>query len=358
MEKISIGQIINMNAIRYDRMTQIVSTAFTGSNATKVNIYIDLFNMIKTLYRDYNYVIDDYSDITSCIINICAHYRSFFEERYHVSSEIFLVFSTNTCSINKALVDKYNSKTELMIMSNPKVTDMIDNNLKLLEILCPYLPDIYFIRTEYETSVAIKYLIDKRKDISPNIVVTKDIYNYQLAADMMNNVTIFRPSKAIINSQTIDNSYFINHYNLFDTFLMERKNNYKSTMDLYTAHLPIIMALSRVPERNIKSLLNINVSINILSKMIEEHYIGSARVSDIEYVYEYIANNVRTDIHGQLFLNRYKAIDIPSQLNILLTDSSSCLSIENGLINLYDPVAVQQINNEYFKHNPLDLNRL
>ena len=46
----------------------------------------------------------------------------------------------------------------------------------------------------------------------------------------------------------------------------------------------------------------------ILSKMIEDHYIGFSRVNDIESVYDYIVKNIRTDIHGQLFFSRYKTI--------------------------------------------------
>lgn len=350
--KISIDQILGTNYIRYDRLVDMVNKAFVGSSADTVNVYVDLYSMLKQLYNNQGYNIEDYTKVTSNIINICAHYREFFRTRYRVESKYFIVYSKNTPYINNQFYPEYNAKNNHAFNSNKLIDDMIIHNTILLETLCPYLPDIHFIKGEFESSVIIYDLICRNElvDNSPHIVLTKDPYAYQLVP-MRDNITVFRPKK----NKGIDVSYFINKNNLMHTYLTERKvkinDNY---ITLSPMTLSLIMALSSVKERNIKSMLNINSAINMVYDAIKEFKLINGYNSDFNTIWNALDHR-KIKVSQLNFEYRLKAIDVHFQHSIFI-NTAECKDI--NLSNLYDPQTVKDINNKYFINNPLDLNRL
>jgi hypothetical protein len=237
---------------------------------------------------------------------------------------------------------------------NKKVDDMIANNIDLLKIIVPYLPDIHLITGEFETGV-IMYDIICRNEVtsrSPHIIITKDIYNYQLVS-MRNNIVIFRPKK----TKGEDASYWIGSNNLYAELIKERKVS-SITKDHYATLLPglytMILALSSVPERNIKSLYNVTTAFGLVNKAVSDYSIINGYNTDINFVIEALSK-YKPDIISGLFGHRFKAIDIQFQHSIFVnTVESKLMTFEN----FYDPENVKQINNQYFRSNPLDLNRL
>lgn len=352
IEKISIDQILGSNYIRYDRLVDMVNTAFVGSSADTVNMYIDLYSMLKPLYNNQNYNIEDYSKVTSNIINICAHYREFFRTRYRVESRFFLVYSKNTPYINKQFYPEYNSGNESSFNTNKLVDDMISNNISLLETICPYLPDIFFIKGDFETSVIIYDLIcrvETLDKVSPHIVLTKDKYAYQLIPTR-DNVLIFRPKK----NKGLDMSYFINKGNLISTYMNDRKVKFdESYMSIMPEMLTLMMGLSSVKERNIKTLLNIKSTMKIINDAIKEYKLLNG-YNTIETLWNSIDNS-KIKLSQQSFEYRMKAIDIIFQHSIYI-NTPECKNVK--CTNLYDPETVKEINNKYFISNPLDLDRL
>lgn len=352
---ILIDQLINSNYIRYDRLATITNSAFAGSDADTINLYVDLYSILKVLYKNDVYKVESPTSITSCIINLVSHYRAFYRTRYNVESNIYLIYSKNCPYVNKQFYIGYNSKNELTFNTNKSVEEMIEYNLNILDILCPYIPDVYFIKSEYETGVIIYDLICKNQatNNNPNIILTKDKYNYQLCS--MDNVVIFRPRK----KDNEDISYFINKHTLLYTYLTERKLN-TSNLDktIMPDLLSLIMTMSSVPERNIKNMININTSINIISKLISKNKIINGRSVDLDYLYDAISSESKNSkLNKNIFDNRFKAIDIIYQHMIYYNTNDRLLN-DNKLINLYDPENLKYINNEYFKDNPLDLMRL
>lgn len=350
--KVSLEQLVNTNYIKYSRMIDIVNAAYAGSDATNINIYIDMYSMIKVLYSNKQYEIQDYSALTACMINMCAHYRDFFRTRYQTESKIFIIYSKNCSYVNNQFYPDYNRKNAMMFATNKKIDDMILNNVELLKTLCPYLPDIHFVTGTFETGVLIYDLICRNEVENPNtphMIITKDIYNYQLVP-MRNNITIVRPKK--VNG--VDVSYFINNNNLIDIYLVERKTSAKPITTLHPGLLSLIMTLSSVSERNIKSLFNITTALRIITTAVANYRILNGYNSDIETIWNAIYDT-NFDIGYTTFEHRFKAIDIMSQYSIYL-NTPEPKNIQ--LINLYDPEAVKAINNKYFKMTPLDLNRL
>lgn len=349
--KVSLEQIVNMNYVKYSKMIDIVNSVYTGSDATTINIYIDMYSIIKPLYSHMSYQINDYSALTACIINMCAHYREFFRTRYNTESRIFIVYSKNCNYINNQFYPEYNYKNLLMFNANKKVDDMIKNNIELLSILCPYLPDIYFVPGTFETGVLIYDLICRNElvDNSPHMIITKDQYNYQLIPTR-DNITIVRPKK--LHGEDI--SYYINKSNLVQTYLAERKVKTKLSNILNPGLLSLIMTLSSVSERNIKSLFNISNAIKIISKSVSDYRILNGYNSDTEHIWNGIYNT-NFKIGYTTFEHRFKSIDIINQHSIFI-NTPECKTIE--FKNLFDPDTVRGINNKYFRITPLDLNRL
>lgn len=352
MEKISIDQVLGTNYIRYDRLMEMVIGAFRGSTADTINIYIDLYSMFKPLYNNQNYNIEDYTKVTSNVINICAHYREFFRTRGKVESRFFLVYSKNTPYVNNQFYPGYNDKNIKAFNANKLIDDMIDNNIALLETLCPYLPDIHFIKGSFETSVMIYDLICRNEivDNAPHVILTRDTYAYQLVPTR-DNVLIFRPKK----NKGMDVSYYINKNNLLKMYLNERKVKIEDKyLTLMPGLLSLIMTLSSVQERNIKLLCNIKTTMNLLIEAIQSNKLMNGYNADINTVWNAL-DNTRIKIPQTSFEFRFKAIDVVFQ-QLVFMNTPEAKGIK--LVNLYDPDTVREINNKYFINNPLDLNRL
>ena len=91
---VSVSQIIYSSCVKYNRLKSIIDEAFAGSEANNLNIYIDLYSILKQAFKK-EINVENYFDITSCVINTCAHYREFFKRYYNVDTSFYLIFSYN-----------------------------------------------------------------------------------------------------------------------------------------------------------------------------------------------------------------------------------------------------------------------
>ena len=204
---IRIDHAIYGSYVKTDRMDNIVFNAFNNTSiasASELNIFIDIYSVIHSLFSEhYRIEYVNYTDITSCLINMCAHYRAYFR-RLKVNTTFFLVFSTNCCAINRKFVSEYNehfyNKTQV-----PESKKIIDDNFKLLTALCPYLPDIHFINSteNYESSVIIANLIEVLHDGKPNIIISRDIYPIQLTYLYPNTTFLYPRKKRKLGDQSV-----------------------------------------------------------------------------------------------------------------------------------------------------------
>lgn len=351
--RISIEQYLYGNYIKYNKMAELTAECFSGSDANAVNIFIDMNSMIKSLYRFSKLSIENYSVVTSSILNLCAHIRSYYENRHHVKTNIFIVYSTNCPSTAKQYVYRYNEKYETAINTNKVISDLIYRNLELLRILCPYLQDIFFIEDDFETSVVIYDLVLKNEangNTYPNIVFSKDIFAYQLPA-MKSNTVIFRSQKR----DNQDVSWAVNNTNVIARYIADSRGKDIPNM-LNPELLSLILALTNVPNRNIPSIFSISKAISILEEAIRNRTIINRYNHNILYLLDGMMGSFTPDIKDSV-RNRFKAIDIHFQHTIYLcTPNAKNNTI--GIKNLYDPETVKGLNNQYFRHNPIDLNRL
>jgi len=354
--RVPVEYIITRYFVKYHKLNELISFAFAGSKANQINLYIDLYGVYKTLFsRSYRTDITDYTAFTSTIINMCAHYRTYFKG-LGVYCKIFLISSYNIPEINMKFVAGYN-KTFVDKLSNQQVKDMVELNTQLLELLCPYLPDIHFLKTNFESTVLMKYLI--RKEISegnnnPNIIISSDLYPIQLCAEF-DNTCFIKPKKA--NNEDLSlisapKGHMMYESSFWSIVCRERDTLMSdvSEVSISPANLMLLMALNRFPERNIKNLIHFKLANNIISDIVGIQPIKL----DINTLYEN-SKQLSDKIPMNILESRYKALDIDYQY--LLFENS----VEPHLIryeNLDDPTAVQMINTEYFEKNPIDLFRL
>ena len=358
----SIEGIIYSNYVRYGRLDQLISHAFSNSNATSVNIYIDMYGMMRTMFsRSYRTIMDDYTAYTSGIINMCGHYRAYFKN-LGVSTKFYLIFGYNVCEYNRKLVNGYNS-TMVDKLGTKTITKMVEDNNKLLDVFLPFIQGIYFLSTNFETSVMIDYLI-RHGDNNPNIIISKDIYASQLTY-LHPNTSLLKPKKF----QGEDISVIIppnDHPNYFDDFwsVYTRARAIKTYISrqyitIHPVNFSMLAAMSKFPERNLKAITSFTMANRLIYDCVGDAPIPVHTSSVIEAGRNTIIGTGKTkhcvELPEQIILNRHHAIDIRFMRPIY--DES----VESKMIDLKDlddPESVRGICAEYFKSNPIDLQKL
>lgn len=358
---VSIEEIVTRYLTRYRRLDELIPYAFNQYNATSLNLYIDLYGLYRTIYsRRYRTKVDDYRDFTVLIIDLCAHYRGYFKY-LGVSTKIFLIQAYNIPKNNLELIPNYN-KDFRDKLQNKVVDNMVKTNVELLGILCPYLPDIHFIQTQFEATTIMDELI-RRESINspktPHLIISSDAYPMQLCS-LYDNVGYLWPSKWMGQDRSMivcpkSNS---EHKKSFWLIIARKMNNFASEqklMQVSTSNFVLLESLHNFNERNISpTILNITSSINLIHSI--------AGDSEIRLTPDSIFNEIKdskkyklSDEQKTIISNRYKCLDEIYQ-RIYFNESlePKVLHYEN----LNDPDAIRLINSKYFVDNPMDITRL
>ena len=355
-DNISAEQILFANYIKYDRLSEMVEETFKGSSANCINIFIAVYSMIRNVYLNDSFLNGEKLLLLSSLINLCAHMRYFFRNRYKVESKIFLVYSNNTPEYNKKMWFRYNVNHENTAKASFSSTDYhpIKISLNALDMITPYLPDIYFLQSDFESGVVIYDAIcynEAHGNANPNIVLSTDSYLYQIVT-MANQTYIFRPKK--LHSK--DLSYVVSRENLMETLFVTRKVKlipeiYNLNAGLYS----LLLTLSRCPERSIKAFLNLPEATKLIYSGVSEHKILNDYNSNTRNIWNSLNRSSFNDkFTFDLFDRRFKVIDLFSQYLVYINSNHEKIK----LIDLIDPNTVKDINNNYYKKYPLDLNRL
>lgn len=346
---VSTQYILTSNFVKYTRLSELISHMFSGSKATELNIFIDLYGVIKTLFSDsYRTDISDYTASTSTILNMCGHYRSFFKN-LGVMTNIYLIFSYNVCEINRKFVANYNEKFYKKLQ-NKVIFDMLELNNNLLETLCPFLPNIYFVKSGFESSVVIDHLIRRYSGENPNLIISKDLYPIQLT-HLHDNTGFIKPKK--LNGEDIsmgisprDRVFSIDDF--WNLVCMARGGNMsRASITIHPINFPLLSAISRFPERNMNALSNLTIGNKLISEIVG--------LEPIKLSVDSLVNFKPLNFSAQIADSRHKALDVEYYRDIF--DNS----VEAAMIhldNLDDTASVNAICAEYFKDNPVDLGRL
>ena len=355
--EVPVEYIVARSFVKYSRLNELISFAYDGSKARSINLYIDMYSLYKTLFsRSYRTRVADYTAFTSSIINMCAHYKYFFRG-LGVYARVFLISSYNVPDNSCKYVSGYN-KTFQDKLLNTTVKEMMEFNSELLEVLCPYLPDIHFLKTNFESSVLIKHLIEKemsKGNNSPNMIISTDIYPIQLTS-MFPQTTFLRPKKYNgddLSSIVVPREHEMHTYSFWSLICSRDRDNLGYNADninISTNNFALVSAMNRFPERNIKALFNISDTVKIIKNTIFDPTIKI----NINTLYD-----ASVELQGKIGLSildaRYKVLDVDYQ-SLIFNESMEPMLINYE--NLSDPEVIQMINSKYFQNNPIDIFKL
>ena len=348
MEAIPAASVIYSKFIKYNQLDLIVSKEFQGSSDKIINIYIDLYSVIFTLFRCES--ITGVMDISSSIVNMAIHYRNYFK-KFGVYTNIFLIYSPTMSITNLKHLPNYNATRINIMNKNRQVYDAVNRNLGLLGTIVPYLPDIFLKIGTAETSViAYDIMLQlQSKGVSfPSVFVTSSQYAFQLPAKNHRCVLFFKKKDA----QRDDISYGVDALDCLDYYIRETKNQTDLVCPKNSNWMSAYMCLAGIPQRNVTSLFNYKKALELLGSLAQSYDAITP-----ETIFEHISRKYPDHrIPIQEIIERFECIDLDYQLEEYRTlPESKGLSFLNQLNNFDELV---HLNDTYFKNNPMALDKL
>ena len=346
-EGIAAGAIIGQNLIQYNRLKDITNAAFTGSNASFVNIYIDLSNILSPLFADGcnpSAMIHE-NEIAAGIINLIYHYRTFYWKYYQVETRFHLIWSTNCSKFSQLFCKDYNPKISAVQKYSPNKIDVILKNMKVLQDIVQYLPNVSITIGTFETGVIMNYIMNIVGDKNPNIILTKDIMTMQAVAHYPQTFA-FRPKK----QNGTDNSFYISPYGmgLYD-YLCDLRSVQRPELlhAINPTMIGLLLSMTRVPERGMKALLTLPNALQAIDTGISQGSVLNNYNSNAITVAQGLDDKVKSRLLSNAINERFKAVDLRYQLNCYMNTPERVNFI--GFQNKYEPQTLHQKVDIYFK---------
>lgn len=352
----TVTSIMISEYIKYELLSDLTLESFKGSNATKVNIYIDLYQIMRKLYRS-DVIIDYPTALAVGVLNMVAHYRSFYRKYFDCDSRVFLVYTNNRMIYNEKYYPNYNKAENDKVEYNANMTNFIVRNMAILREFTKYINDVYFVQAPFEVSAMIIKLAEVYGEGNPNIVHSTSKLALQLPG-VMKNTVIFKhkymsgecKAKVIVSPNNIEEFISIDGKN-------PTENTLSNARLLNPGMLSLLMALSGFNSRNIHTLISYTTVLKLLYKLILEGQIPNSYIFDLSILKDPIEKLVKNgeEVYKQL-QDRFMAVDMLYQSK--LYESSSYFQDNSYMVNLTDPDMIKSINDNYFRGNPIDVERI
>lgn len=352
--KFLIDTAIYWQFITYKSLDEIIAKEYKDSNSDKINIYIDLYQMLASLSR-FTKLKNIYS-ISAAIINYCAHLRRYFR-KINVYANIVLVYNDGSMSTIKEFIPEYNSRYGKRIEANKATLDAFNKNIELLKILVPYLPNIYLKIGSTDSGIMI-YDIIKRKliGIAPSMIISNWEYMFQIP-QLLKSARIVRKTYSIKSVE--DTSYSYNSTNCIEAYMYATKmKNIYGNFNQNT--LSVLMTLNGLPKLGIKSMgFNYRDSIELCNSIPRgyEHDVDTVASCYLNYTETHVTKRkviLRPTV--DVFIDHFKGIDLVYQYSLykLLPEYNEL----DFLKSLEDKDSLHSINATYYDDCQLDLDGL
>lgn len=354
MEGIIYGYYIRKNKL--PELVQIGLGSGPNASSNYVNVYIDMVNIMEACLGS---SMMEHYDFAVGILNMVAHYRTFFMSYpYNVEPMFYLIWSdlSNPVSYSKGrnLFEKRNER--INAVKNQGIRGIIDQNIKLLAMVSRYLPNVNTICGTAEPHL-IAYNNIKRFESEkiPNVIITKDIFSYQLPT--ISNTVIFRPKK----SKGDDTSYCITAANAISAYICDGNSQSdisdKLAMDAasipYTLW-PLFAALCPPKQTGLNKSHPPREAVNAVLHNLQKKTIGgTVSLTEVnERVLEFPSKSESEYINVLQSLHNNWVLDTTYLYNhYLFTTEAKDLTWN---VVLKDNKGLQDLNDKVFRNTPVD----
>ena len=348
--KYDVESILFSYYIKYDSMAKLNSHLNAPQGLKSVDIYIDLYDLLKRLYKQ-EYDTRKKFTVTASIINLAAHYRAYYRTRHRLWARIFLVYADESSNNHRMFIPTFGINHDDQMVSFDTTRAYIKSQLELVKILAAYIDDVYFIERTCDFAVFAYDNILKNPNELP-IIITRSSYAYQIPA-LLQNAYIFRPKK----TKDGDMSYCVKFNQALVEYYAKAKSEtvLKRLVKINPQLLSILMDLNGCADKHVAGVTNITRATMLLEDAIDHNRIINGYNTDTAYLYNTLIG-INTIIDPASFDYRFKALDIVYQ--DMIYNHSVESKDSTWVINLHDADTVKSINNQYFIDSPLDLNNL
>lgn len=335
----------NMYKIKYVILDELLKD-INFNNGEEINIFINLESLLKQIKgtkEDRENILSGPRRnlfLISCIFNLIAHYRRYFNKR-HIYSNIFIYGpeGIEKSYLNKEYIIDYRKNINLLETTDTKsIGNMYKNSIIMLKEILSYVQNVYFITSGIIEPSVIPYIITEDLNIKRDktFLVTKDIYEYQYIKE---DFYILRPK--------MDNSKLINNTNIMTE--MKNKTKCKNTVEPDNNFIPFILSILGDSYRGIPKINKIGIAT--IFKMIEKGIKDNVINNDVENIMSLI-NIVDENNKNQVMLN-YLCTNIKEQDKRL--SNSEISYIKRQLIDKYDAGYLKELNDKFFIEYPLNI---
>lgn len=337
--------------VRYDTLVPLINRSFKGSRATVIDIFIDIHDIFHKTGKYLNNTEISSVDplvFVSGIVNMVAHYRNLFTTRYNCASRFWLIDS-----VDNVLAKKYVMEFKAPQLS-PHMMGIYKTAITFLPTVCKYIPDVHYERTSVDIVTKTIALKEQSGSVAiPTILISKDPFVFQACAAA--NIWVLRPKKHGGSDISI-----LMDFNTASSAYIEAVSYKRTTVrTLHANCLALLMGMTRVPSRSLRSSFNIPSAVNRIYNYYEQ-YGGNDMVP--YWVLDVFINRL-LEVHPKSKADPFKLKMYIQACDTVFTQMEAYRLLPeyktyNGVVNLYDPEGMREINDKYFKKYPLDLNVL
>ena len=360
----NIDAIFNLHKVRFAKLGKLFQEVEVKKVINSVNVFINIeaiYHMFHTSITEDSIVAMDkqerkdfFANIVSNTINLAAHYRLFFTKN-KVKSNIVFYFNIPSSSndyYNNSNIDGYRSKYVYDYNGNCKyeiINSYLSQAIPMIKSICDYLDGIYFVTSNRIESSLIPHVLVENKclDGQINIMVSKDMYDLQYVNKQYLLIYPYKEETRLITSS-----------NLFD--IVKEKEECKSEEKLPSYLYPFMMSVSGNKRRNIPKVRGVGFAT--IYKNIAKLF-KKLDISYDEYVcFEQLALCIKespgdeSNRNKNLVVNNYMSVDLDRQLACIPTIQIS--DITSQLIDKYDNISLEEVNNKYFTTCPIHISEL
>ena len=349
------------NYISYDTLFALTHRAIyeiDNIDKSEINLFIDLNSYTKQMFNNPHYEYKNANVLTASIINACAHYRNYFWTRHMCKTNIYLVWGWNTSPYFP--YPNYNAHYLQKVQTCEAMDDQSIHLISLmkdqLKFLCPYLPQIYFVDGGMNEAAVVIYSLAREYSRNlPNVILSKDIYAYQLVVALPITF-IYRPKKIFMDNIMHDSSWVVMKKNLFKAYRHEmhyaQSNENKPIPDVYFANLSLVHSLSGMTKRHVKGICSFNQACRELIRLLPEAAEMKCDVYQLEVAMQ---QSRKYPLYNPSMI--FPVLDIESNANAMI-QTPDWITMKEGITDLYNPQGVMEISDKEFAEYPLELGEL